>query len=110
VWRRRQKRLTLIEDIREAKRHRPYWNVSTAPRHVWLGADDAGASAYFFGGDSGGVPPWEFTERSVFLQHLGLHLGSHRGNPGSFAVGRDINIAPEGVAAFVPRCAPLTPF
>jgi hypothetical protein len=77
---------------------------------VWLGADDAGASAYFFGGDSGGVPPWEFTERSVFLQHLGLHLGSHRGNPGSFAVGRDINIAPEGVAAFVPRCAPLTPF
>lgn len=82
---------------------RKYWNESITPRHIWVGADDAGASAYF---RASAPPPPEFTAKSVFLQHMGLNLGGFRGYVGCYAPRQDIVIPPEGIADFAHAPAP----
>ncbi|KAK3243345.1 hypothetical protein CYMTET_46992 [Cymbomonas tetramitiformis] len=88
------RRMAVMEYVRSQW---PFWNRSTTPNHIWVGTDDLGASNYFH---PSLPPPPEFSNKSIFLQHLGLNVGTKRENTvGCYLRNQDIVIPPLQIQA-----------
>lgn len=80
------------EALEHVRQHAPEaWARSNGSDHIFIGANDLGADAYF----PNRTQHPDTQMRVIFLSHMGLWLGSRRGiATGSFIPGQDIVIPP----------------